>query len=495
MNLRILLVSVSSTLALFCGLDGADKRPNVLFIAIDDLNNWVGCLKGHPNALTPNIDKLARRGVLFSNAHCSAPACGPSRFSLMTGIAPYNSGVYHNKQSDSRSFSGIPSLPQIFRENGFKTLGSGKLFHDNTFDELAWDMYIPRTKKIKTSQENIDNRYSIDVRIGDIEGVDVPEQGNYGKGTGWGIVYDSDSVMPDYQVASWVISQLQKKHEKSFFLGCGIFKPHQRWDIPKRHYDAFPIETIELPKVTKNDLSDVPQIAKYIAAPQRHAKVLKDGVWKQGIQAYLAAIHFADAQVGRVLDALYQSEYANNTIICLWSDHGWHLGEKEHWTKFSLWEDTTQTVMIFAGPTIPQGEECNAPTSLLDIAPTFFDFFGFGKNPKHDGKSLLPLLKDPELELVEPVYTTHGKDNHSLRFPSWRYTKYRDGSIELYDILKDPNEWNNLALDKKYTKIIEELDAYMPNYSHKDQPFYDKLPLSKFDKLYEEKKNEKLIKK
>lgn len=351
----------------------------------------------------------------------------------------------------------------------------------------------PPTKP-KTSQENIDNKYSIDVRIGDVEGVNVPEQGNYGKGTGWGIVHDGDSVMPDYQVASWVISQLQEKHEKPFFLGCGIFKPHQRWDIPKRHYDAFPIEKIELPEVKENDLGDVPQIAKYIAAPQRHAKVLKDGVWKQGVQAYLATIHFADAQVGRVLDALYQSEYASNTIVCLWSDHGWHLGEKEHWTKFSLWEDGTQTVMMFAGPTIPQGEECNAPTSLLDIAPTFFDLFGFDKNPKHDGKSLLPLLKNPELELAEPVYTTHGKDNHSLRFPSWRYTKYRDGSIELYDALKDPNEWNNLALDKKYTKIIEELDAYMPNYSHKDQPFYDRLPLSKFDKLYGEKKGTKLIK-
>ena len=240
----------------------SEQKPNVLFIAVDDLNNWVGCLKGHPNALTPNIDKLASRGVLFTNAHCSAPACGPSRFSLMTGIAPYNSGVYHNKQSDSRSFSGITSLPQTFRENGFKTLGSGKIFHNNTFDELAWDIYIPRTKKIKTSQENIDNKYSIDVRIGDVEGVNVPEQGNYGKGTGWGIVHDGDSVMPDYQVASWVISQLQEKHEKPFFLGCGIFKPHQRWDIPKRHYDAFPIEKIELPEVKENDLGDVPQIAK-----------------------------------------------------------------------------------------------------------------------------------------------------------------------------------------------------------------------------------------
>ncbi|MHC4744923.1 MAG: sulfatase-like hydrolase/transferase, partial [Planctomycetota bacterium] len=345
-----------------------NKKYNVLFIAIDDLNDWIGCLGGHPDAKTPNLDRLANMGVLFTNAHCSAPVCNPSRASLMTGILPSTSGVYANGNNWRQFLPDAVTLPQHFMANGYKAIGRGKIYHGQWPDTNpgAWDEYI--SKGSDPPPLKTDPRYMNPT--GNIE---------------WGPVDGVEEEMDDYKVAMWGAEQLGKEHDKPFFLACGFFKPHLKWCAPAEYFDMFPADKVTLPNIDENDLDDVPPV----------------------VAGYLACGAFVDRQVGRLLDALETSPHRDNTIVVLWSDHGWHLGEKLHWKKFALWEEATRNVFITVVPGLTRaGSKCSRPVTMLDIYPTLIEVCRLSGNSALEGVSLKPLLKNPNAPWSRPALTT-----------------------------------------------------------------------------------------
>lgn len=436
------------------------NKPNVLFMAIDDLNDWIGCLGGHPDVKTPNLDRLAARGVLFTNAHCSAPACNPSRASLMTGILPSTSGVYHNPNPWRKSpvLKDAVTIPQHFMANGYSAVGGGKIYHGGFPDPASWQDYFPSQKKNKPDDPTPSNR--------PVNG--IPKTSHFD----WGPVDVPDEKMGDSQVASWAISQLRKKHDKPFFLACGFFRPHLPWYVPKKYFDMYPADKVALPNVKEDDLDDVPPIGKKMAKPQGdHKKVIENKQWRKAVQGYLASITFTDTCVGRVLDAFDKSAYADNTVIVLWSDHGWHLGEKLHWRKFSLWEEATHNVLMMVAPGVTRpNQRCSRPVTMLDIYPTLIDLCELTPNKKLEGKSLLPLLKDPNAKWDRPALTTHGRNNHSIRTERFRYIRYSDGTEELYDRNSDEMEWTNLAKDPKHAETKKQLEKWLPKTNVPESP-------------------------
>ena len=436
------------------------KRLNVLFIAIDDLNDWIGCLGGHPDVKTPNLDKLAQRGVLFTNAHCSAPACNPSRASLMTGILPSTSGVYLNPHPwrKSPALSDATTLPQHFMAHGYHVVGGGKIYHGGFPDPPSWHEYFPSQKKNKPDDPMPPNR--------PLNG--IPKTAHFD----WGPVDVPDKEMGDWKVANWAIGELSKKHDKPFFLGCGFFRPHLPWYVPQKYFDMYPLDKVTLPNVNENDLDDVPPIGRRMARPGGdHKKVIEYKQWRKAVQAYLASISFVDTCVGRVIEALDKSGYVDNTVIILWGDHGWHLGEKLHWRKFALWEEATHAPLMIIAPGVTKlGGRCPRPVSFIDIYPTLIDICKLSPKKELEGKSLLPLLKNPKASWQRPALTTHGRNNHSLRSERWRYIRYSDGTEELYDHDRDELEWNNLANDPKYADIKKRLAKWLPETNVPDVP-------------------------
>ncbi len=436
------------------------KRPNVLFMAIDDLNDWIGCLGGHPDVKTPNLDRLASRGVLFTNAHCSAPACNPSRASLMTGILPSTSGVYHNPDPwrNSPALEDAATIPQHFMAHGYSAVGGGKIYHGAFPDPPSWQSYFPSERKNKPDDPMPANR--------PLNG--IPKTAHFD----WGPVDVPDRQMGDRQVAAWAAQQLRKKHDKPFFIACGFFRPHLPWYVPTKYFDMYPPDKITLPNVDDNDLDDVPELGRKMAKPQGdHAKVLKHKQWSKAVQGYLASITFVDTCVGRVIRALDASAYADNTIVILWSDHGWHLGEKLHWRKFSLWEEATHNVLMAVVPGVTKSNRrCPRPVTMVDIYPTLIELCGLTPKAELEGKSLVPLLKNPQAKWDRPALTTHGRNNHSLRGERFRYIRYSDGSEELYDHEKDALEWTNLANDPKHAAVKKEFAKWLPEKNVPDAP-------------------------
>ncbi|MGQ9573766.1 MAG: sulfatase [Thermoguttaceae bacterium] len=433
-----------------CLSAGEAKRPNVLFIAIDDMNDWPGCFGGHPQCRTPHIDALARRGVAFLNAHCPAPACNPSRTALMTGLRPSTSGVYTNS-IDWRPLVDVPTLPMHFRAHGYYVAGAGKIYHGSFPRPSDWDDYLKKP------------------------GGDPPLPAGADDGVG-GIKFAPldcrDEDMSDWRIVSWVIDQLNKKHDRPFFLACGLVKPHMPWNVPRKYYQMYPLDKIVLPKVLETDLDDVPPAGRKMARPEGdHAAILQSGRWKEAVQAYLAATTFADAMVGRLIEALDRSGHAADTLVVLWGDNGWHLGEKLHWRKFALWEESTRVPLIWVVPglTKPAGL-CKRPVDFTCIYPTLAELCGL-PIPKHaEGPSVRRLLENPEAPWVQPAIITHGFQNHAVRTEAWRYIRYSDGSEELYDELKDPHEWTNLAEKPDYQSQKAELAKWLPKVNRPTPP-------------------------
>lgn len=466
---RFLSTTLGGAAALAVGRRGsaagqdAPARPNVLFISIDDLNDWVGCLGGHPDVKTPNIDRLGARGVVFERAYCTAPACNPSRASLMTGIRPSTSGVYTNPQPWRPAMPNALTLQEAFKAAGYAVLGRGKIYHHGTgeqfFTQKGWDDYVPKGSDPKPEKPPLNG---------------IPNMAHFD----WGPIDARDEEMDDFKVASWVSEQLAKPHAKPFFLACGIFRPHLPWYVPRKYFDLYPLDKVTLPNVNENDLDDVPPIGRQMANPQGdHKKVIDHNQWRQAVQGYLASISFCDAMVGRVLDALDRGPHAKNTIIIFWGDHGWHLGQKLHWRKFALWEEATHAPLMMAVPglTRPQAR-CPRTVSFLDIYPTLASLCGLQPPKELEGVSLLPLLKDPTAPWERPAVTTHGRNNHSVRSEAWRYIRYRDGSEELYDEAKDPLEWTNLAAKPELKEVKEQLAAWLPKLNAPDAPSTLPLP-------------------
>jgi len=458
----ILAILLATTLT-----QAASRQPNILFIAIDDLNDWVGKMGGHPQGATPNIDALADRGVLFANTHCAAPACNPSRAALMTGVPPYKSGVYVNPQPWRPAMPWAVTIPQYLRQHGYSVKASGKIFHGSYPDPASWDTYVPDQKQNKFGDPNPPKKSN-----------------NNGLKKGhfdWAPLPNEDSEMGDYKTADWISEQLATPQSKPFFLACGFYRPHLPWYVPQKYFDQFPLDSIQLPKVMENDLGDIPKAGRQMAKPDGdHAAVVKHNEWKKAVQGYLASIAFVDAQVGRVMKAYDKSPMKDNTLIVLWTDHGWHLGEKEHWRKFALWQDATRTPMIWMVPkglskALPKGsaknEICTQPPSLLDIYPTLLDLCGLPPRADIAGKSLTPLIGSPQVHWERAVVTTHGRDNYSVQDHHWRYIRYADGSEELYDHRTDPNEWTNLAQVLTHRSEINRLAAWIPTESVPDTEY------------------------
>lgn len=428
-----------------------NSKPNVLLVSIDDLNDWVGCLGGHPQAKTPNIDRLAKMGTLFANGHCQSPVCNPSRASMMTGRYPHATGIYFLSPDLELApvLKEVPTLPEVFAQKGYKTMAAGKIFHrgDKRFFEeyLPTGGFGPRPKK-KISQPHGHPLWD------------------------WGVYPNDDNLMPDMKCAKWAVDQLGKKHKKPFFMGVGFYRPHVPMYATKKWFDMHPRDQVKLPAIHKDDLSDLSQYAidltnlKHVSPTHKWVKGAAQ--WEHAVQSYLASVTFADHCLGLVLDALDSSDYADNTIIALFSDHGFHLGEKERWAKRSLWEDGTRVPIIVSAPGFKHDQKSDRPAELLDLFPTLLELAGLPSDPSQEGQSLVPLMKNPKMEWKHPAITSFGLGNYSVRSTRYRFIRYFDGSQELYDLSDDPHEWNNLAAKPKFKSIIQQHSAHLPKKEH-----------------------------
>jgi arylsulfatase A-like enzyme len=465
MKLSGILATLGSGMLLLASAHATElENPNVLFIAIDDLNDWIGKLEGHPQSVTPHIDRLADRGVLFANAHCAAPACNPSRAALMTSIAPYRSGVYLNSQPWKPVLRDKVTLPQHFMQHGYRAVGSGKIYHGGFPDPESWHEYWPSQTRNRPGDPRPKTRSVSGLNMSHFD---------------WGPVDVGDADMGDTQVVDWVIEQLKTRRDQPLFLACGIFRPHLPWYAPRKYFDQFPEEEVQLPAHLDNDLDDVPPAGVQMAKPNGdHAAVVKNNQWQAAVQGYLASISYTDGQVGRLLDALEASPHADSTVVVLWTDHGWHLGEKKHWRKFALWEEATRTPLIFIAPPgtpgLPKGTSpgtrVDQPVSLLDIYPTLVELCGLPARQGLSGQSLVPLMANPDSPWERPAITTHGRMNHAIRSQRYRYIRYTDGSEELYDHHTDPMEYTNLVGREAYATVIEELSKWLPDENAENAP-------------------------
>ena len=461
--LLILLLLVPSGLA--------SDKPNILLIAIDDLNDWVGCLGGHPQAKTPNIDALARNGVLFANAHCAAPLCNPSRTALLFGKRPTTTGVVGNGD-DWRTFETLKnseSLPQFFRRNGYFTAAAGKIFHSN---HGGWRGALTRAEGAPfAGRSGFGQPSAWDERF-PAKTIQLPMApvliGTHRNGIDhhwdWGPIDFKADVTEDGQISRWAMRQLRSVHEKPFFLAVGIYRPHDPQYAPSEYFDEHPLESVELPTILSTDLEDIPAVAKrhVSAANSYEAMIRKHGALQSATRGYLASVTFADAMVGRVLEALASSQYAANTIVVLFSDHGYHIGEKQKYHKGTLWEESTRVPLIIAAPgAMSPGGVSRRAVSLIDIYPTLAELADFEPPAGLDGESLAPLLVDPAAARSSPALTSRQGRHHAIRTDRWRYIRYADGTEELYDHESDPTEWRNLSANPAHSETMRQLSAEM----------------------------------
>lgn len=427
------------------------SQPNVLFIAVDDLNDWVGVMGGHSAAKTPNLDALAAQGMLFTEAYCPAPASNASRAAVMTGVLPATSGIYRDMQrwreSDALRFA--PTIPQYFRRQGYSVMGGGRLFHDAYPDSGSWDVYSPFP--IGARPEEPDSAIDLEDKL--LEPADI----NFGH------LETDKREMDDWLVADWTIDKLKEDHENPFFLACGFSRPALPWRAPESYFDLYPLSKIELPLTKNDDLADIPPAGRDRSRVVVHNELVANHKWRAAVQGYLASITFVDECIGRVLNELESSPYRNNTIIVLWSDQGMSLGEKQHWRGETLWEEATKTVLMIRVPGITTpGSICKTPVNLIDVYPTLLEVCDFPNQALLDGHSLVPLLEKPKSKWKHPSITTNGKNNHAVRFGPWRYIRYADESEELYDRRADPMEWTNLAVNPQYKATCKRLRKYIP---------------------------------
>ncbi len=430
-------------------------QPNVLFIAIDDQNDWVGYLHGHSQIKTPNLDKIAAMGTAFMNAHTQAPLCNPSRSSLLTGLRPSTTGIYGlapGIREVERTKDHI-TLPQTFTSAGYATSTHGKIYHDGSIR--------PRDQKAEFNQ------------WGERGGTPkppqrlahLPPQLNH-PAMDWGPWPPKDEDTADYKIASSAIAALEAApKDKPFFVGCGFRLPHVPCFAPQKWFDLYPDATLQMPPVKEDDRDDLPKFADFLhwRLPEPRLKTLREyNEWRPLVRAYLASTSSMDSQIGRVIEALNKTGRAKDTIIVLWSDHGWHLGEKLITGKNTLWERSTHVPLLFAGPGITAGAKCQRTVELIDIFPTLLELCGMPARADIEGHSLMPLLKDANAAWQWPAITTHNQGNHTIRTEDWRYIHYADGSEELYDLKADPNEWTNLAKDEKLASKKAELAKWLP---------------------------------
>lgn len=424
-----------------------ETKPNFLVIAIDDLNDYIGCMGGHPNASTPNLDRLAKMGVLFTNAHSNSPVCNASRTAIWTGLRPTTTGINSNPSGWFRKrpgFENVVTLSQAMLANGYSTYGYGKLYHQIHRSSGEWLRSNPY-----------------------FYGPTQSPKVNYNAGielTDWGVPPNEDTASHDAEIAQRTIDILLDSHDRPVFVGCGFYRPHTPMYARQEWFDLHPLSGIQLPEgAVENDTEDLVYFGKRDRRPQdveapglwTHDWIEANNKWKEVLQAYLASTSAMDNQLGRVLDALQESPLRDNTYIICFSDHGYHLGEKRHWGKATLWELATRVPFIIVGPGIPAGVICDKPTELLSIYPTVMDYAELDPPHELEGRSLRPLLEDVNATWDYPAWTTF-VDHHSLKTERWRYIRYSSGEEELYDTKHDPHELTNLVYKESENPLITE---------------------------------------
>lgn len=461
MNMRKIVFLAVGMMAVLSSFSAeTPKRMNVLFVSVDDLNDYISPMGGFPGVKTPNFDRLAEMGVMFSNAHASSPVCGPSRCAIMTGRQPFVTGVYKNRIDEQAVVKKTGSLNLEFLQNGYYVAGAGKIYHRFAYIKEDWSEILTDHKWPKLNPADVQD-YAGGFR----------KVGAYPKGT--------EEKTADYQSASWAIERLLAPRDKPFFIACGIYRPHVPWNVPKKYFDQFPLESIELPDYinTTNDLDDIPEFGRQLARQgfdsgkavrryenSQHAAIARAGQAKELIRAYLACIAYADAQLGRILDAYEKSPERDHTILALWSDHGWHLGEKAHWRKATLWEEATRVpfFMVIPGVTKP-GSRIDRPVSLIDIYPTLRDYCELQSERKLCGDSLRPLFDSSgKAEWRDYAFTVYREKSIAVRTPYYRLIRYPDDGEEFYDHRNDPRERVNLINNPEYMDAIRKTRRLLP---------------------------------
>lgn len=457
--LPVALFAWSVAVLVCAGSDAAgqeDRRPNILFIAIDDLNDWASPFGGNPQAITPNLDRFARNGsVVFQDAHCPGPVCGPSRSALLSGFMPNRTGAYGNTHNmlESELIQASATLPEYFAKHGYRTISCGKIFHKHSIrgkdDHGQWSFQewnatkggggVDRNHLTSRSKNLIDGKpaamseYTLD----------------RGSEFAWGPTRDGLEQTKDYRTARWAADHLNQPADQPFFLAVGLSKPHLPFYVPQEFFDLYPIEDVQLPPIREDDLDDILNHAgKPMHRPSDDYLWLKEqGQMKHAVQAYLAATSYADACLGKIFDAVAQGPHADNTIIVVWGDHGWHLGEKLRYRKATAWSESTRCPLIIRTPTMTKRHDCESLVNLIDLYPTLVDYCGLPPKSNLDGVSIKPLLSDPSSAVRQSTTTIFGENRASITDGNWRYIATDDVAEELYDLRSDPQEWHNLITD------------------------------------------------
>ncbi|WP_345686280.1 sulfatase [Novipirellula caenicola] len=463
-SLWIFVITATCFSAISATIGSADEtRPNVLFIISDDLNNSIGCYD-HELVQTPNIDRLARRGVRFERAYCQYPLCGPSRNSMLTGLYPNSTGIHQNSQIFRQTIPSHHSLSQAFRLDGYFAARVGKLYHYNVPKSVGTNGHDdPGSWELELNPAGCD-------RLLEEPDIFSLRKNSFGGTLSWYASPRGDQLHTDGMLADdacWVLERCAKRRDRPFFLALGFYRPHTPYVAPKPYFEKYDLSQMPLVANVEEDVKDLPKAA--LGSHKKDHELLSDPLRQQAIQAYFASITFMDAQVGRVLDQLESLGLDDNTIIVFTSDHGYHLGEHGLWQKMSLFEESSRVPMIVAAPGMAQGKVAETPVGLIDLYPTLSELCGVKSPANLQGQSLVPILKDPAQTGRGWALTQvmrggkKGFFGYTLRTPRWRYTEWDEGKAgsELYDHEADPTEQNNLANSPSHAATVKELSAML----------------------------------
>lgn len=450
------------------------EKPNIIFFAVDDMNDFINPL-GDPQAITPNMDRLAAMGVTFTNAHAPNSYCAPSRTAIWTGLQSSTTGCYRDEiyQYD---FPNLVPLHEAFQQGGYNTYGAGKLFHhkEGHVDLDGWTEFFARNEEIRAAGFPTGYDGADLPRPPTATGLNSPYYEKMGIkkriGAGflewWGVPEEDTHKMMGVQRTQWICDLLKQKHDKPFFMGLGLYTPHYPNYAPQKYFDLYDVDKIKLPEILEDDLADLPKDIQKKQGNRDHYRreLIQFGIYKEAVRGYLAAVSYADGMLGEVLDALEESAYKDNTIVVFWSDQGYHLGQKGDWGKHTLWSETSRVPFFISGANIPKNKRVNTTAGLIDMYPTLAELCALPAPKNLDGKSLVPELMNKETEDRDLFIPYHLKGSYAVVNENYRYIHYNNGGEEFYNVKEDPNEWYNLINDPKNRTIIDKMKKVVPDF-------------------------------
>ena len=451
--LPLFLALLTSVSVLAQSTSGTARPPNVLFVAIDDLNDWITPFGGHAQAITPNLESFANRGAMvFQNAHCAGPVCGPSRSALLSGFMPSRSGLYGNSQNmlHSELVQTHATLPEYFAKNGYHSISRGKIFHAHASKtgrddgQWAFEEWLPRLGGVGVDRAKLYSRNQNIINGQPGPASDFTKRG--GSEFAWGPTKGPKEETGDYRNAVWAAEQLQGEFEQPFFMAIGFSKPHLPFYVPQEFFDLYAGVDVKANPIKRDDLDDIlrPDGKPKFKPTDDYLWLEENGLIDAATLAYLAAVSYADACLGVLLEALESSPHADNTIVVVWGDHGWHLGEKLRYRKAAGWSEATRMPLMVRLPGMQGRQDTKRAVNLIDLYPTLIDLCELPEKPEIDGRSFGPVLRDPMVEWNYPTMTVLGEGSVSVRDERWSYIRYEDGTEEIYDLAADPMEWTNL---------------------------------------------------